>query len=40
VAELVLECRQPGHAQRVVPVRMDLFEVLADVEHGKAIDLK
>ena len=38
-AELVLEPRQPRDPQRVEPVRVDLLEVVADVEHGEAVDL-
>ena len=32
--------RQPGDAQRVEPVRVDLLEVVADVEHRKPVDLE
>jgi hypothetical protein len=40
LTELVFNLRQPGEAQRVVPIGVDLFEVVTDVEHGEAIDLE
>ena len=40
LAELVLEGRQPGQPHRVGPVRVDLIEVVADVQHREAVDLE
>ena len=37
---LICERRQLGDAQGVVPVRVDLLEVVAHVEHRKPIDLE
>ena len=39
LAELVLVGRQLRGAQRVEPVGVDLLEVVADVQHGEAVDL-
>ena len=39
LAELVLEGWQPRQAKRVVPIRIDLREVVSDVQHRKAVDL-
>jgi hypothetical protein len=38
--ELILEGRQLGHTQRVGPVRVDLLEVVADVEHRETVNLE
>ena len=35
-----VKLRQPGEAQGVVPIGVDLLEVVADVEHREAIDLE
>ena len=39
LTEFVLELGQPGEAQGVVPVGVDLLEVVAHVEHREAVDL-
>jgi hypothetical protein len=38
--ELIFERWQPGEAHRIGPVRVDLLEVVADVEHREAVDLE
>ena len=40
VPELIRERGQPRHAHGVEPVGIDLFEVVADVEHREAVDLE
>ena len=40
LAELLLEGRKLGDTHRIEPVRVDLLEVVADVEHGEAVDLE
>src|SRR5688572_14642054 len=39
-AKLTRERRQPGEPQRVVPVRIDRPEVVADVEHREPVNLE
>src|SRR6185436_21188908 len=40
LAKLLVERGQLGHPHRVEPARVDLLEVLADIDHREAVDLE